>query len=79
MKNRISDLRIGLEWAKALSFTTRQTPVMKYHRRLMNAIMYDKCHIAKAVNAKIISLDERKVIKNFIKGSRINLLLIHII
>jgi glutathione-independent formaldehyde dehydrogenase len=31
---------------------------MKYHRQLMNAILYDKIHIAKAVNVQIISLQE---------------------
>lgn len=31
---------------------------MKYHRPLMNAILYDKIQIAKAVNAKVISLDD---------------------
>ena len=29
---------------------------MKYHRQLMNAILYDKVKIAKAVNVQIISL-----------------------
>ncbi|MDN6302750.1 MAG: formaldehyde dehydrogenase, glutathione-independent, partial [Brachybacterium sp.] len=32
-------LRLGLGWAKALSFTTGQCPVMKYHRQLMEAIL----------------------------------------
>jgi glutathione-independent formaldehyde dehydrogenase len=31
---------------------------MRYHRRLMNAILNDRCQIAKAVNATVISLDE---------------------
>jgi glutathione-independent formaldehyde dehydrogenase len=31
---------------------------MKYHRQLMNAILYDKIQIAKAVNVDVISLDE---------------------
>lgn len=57
-KKGVLGLRIGLGWAKALTFTMGQTPVMKYHRQLMNAILYNKCHIADAVNAKIISLDE---------------------
>lgn len=51
-------LRIGLGWAKALTFTCGQTPVMKYHRQLMNAIINDKCAIADAVNVKVISLDD---------------------
>lgn len=51
-------VQIGLGWAKSLSFTTGQTPVMRYHRQLMNAILNDKIKIAKAVNATVISLDE---------------------
>ena len=51
-------IRIGLGWAKSLSFTTGQTPVMRYHRQLMNAILHDKIQIAKAVNATVISLEE---------------------
>ncbi|AZA92455.1 Glutathione-independent formaldehyde dehydrogenase [Chryseobacterium nakagawai] len=49
-------IRIGLGWAKSHSFHTGQCPVMKYHRQLMNAILYDKVKIAKAVNVQIISL-----------------------
>ncbi len=51
-------LRLGLGWAKSLAFTTGQCPVMRYHRGLMMAILHDKVHIAKAVNATPISLDE---------------------
>ena len=51
-------IRIGLGWAKSQSFTTGQCPVMKYHRGLMQMILHDKAHIAKAVNATVISLDE---------------------
>jgi glutathione-independent formaldehyde dehydrogenase len=51
-------IRIGLGWAKSHSFTTGQCPVMRYHRRLMNAILNERCQIAKAVNATVISLDE---------------------
>ncbi len=51
-------IRIGLGWAKSHSFTTGQCPVMRYHRKLMNAILRDKVQIAKAVNATVISLDE---------------------
>jgi glutathione-independent formaldehyde dehydrogenase len=50
-------LRIGLGWAKSLSFTTGQCPVMRYHRQLMMAILHDKVQIAKAVNATVITLD----------------------
>src|SRR5919106_204877 len=51
-------IRIGLGWAKSLSFATGQCPVMRYHRGLMQMILHDKAHIAKAVNATVISLDE---------------------
>ena len=51
-------IRLGLGWAKSLSFTTGQTPVMKYNRALMMAILHDKVQIAKAVNAQAISLDD---------------------
>ncbi len=51
-------LRLGLGWAKSLSFATGQCPVMKYHRQLMNAILYDKIQIAKAVNVEVITLDD---------------------
>jgi glutathione-independent formaldehyde dehydrogenase len=49
--------RIGLGWAKSLSFHTGQCPVLKYHRQLMNAILYDKIDVTKAVNVEVINLD----------------------
>jgi glutathione-independent formaldehyde dehydrogenase len=51
-------LSLGTGWAKSVSFTTGQCPVMKYHRGLMHAILNDRAQIAKAVNATVISLDE---------------------
>jgi glutathione-independent formaldehyde dehydrogenase len=51
-------IRIGLGWAKSQSFTTGQCPVMRYHDGLMRMILADKAHIADAVNATVISLDE---------------------
>ncbi|MEO6961163.1 MAG: formaldehyde dehydrogenase, glutathione-independent [Puia sp.] len=51
-------IRIGLGWAKSHSFYTGQCPVMRYHRALMNAILFDKIQIAKAVNVEVISLKE---------------------
>ncbi|OES43401.1 formaldehyde dehydrogenase, glutathione-independent [Domibacillus iocasae] len=51
-------VRLGLGWAKAHTFVTGQTPVMRYHRDLMNSILSGRAQIAKAVNATIISLDE---------------------
>jgi glutathione-independent formaldehyde dehydrogenase len=49
-------LSLGTGWAKSLSFTTGQCPVMKYNRGLMMAILHDKVQIARNVNAKAISL-----------------------
>jgi glutathione-independent formaldehyde dehydrogenase len=51
-------IRLGLGWAKSHGFTTGQCPVMRYHHGLMQMILNDRAHIAKAVNATIISLDE---------------------
>ncbi|MEQ4208182.1 formaldehyde dehydrogenase, glutathione-independent [Actinopolymorpha sp. B17G11] len=51
-------IRIGLGWARSLSMTTGQCPVMRYHRGLMQAILHDRTKIAKAVNAKVIPLED---------------------
>ncbi|MCQ1999527.1 formaldehyde dehydrogenase, glutathione-independent [Arthrobacter zhaoxinii] len=51
-------INLGAGWAKSLSFTTGQCPVMKYNRELMMAILHDKVQIAKAVSATPISLDQ---------------------
>jgi glutathione-independent formaldehyde dehydrogenase len=51
-------IRIGLGWAKSHSFTTGQCPVMRYHYDLMQMILSDRAHIAQAVNATVITLDE---------------------
>ncbi|MBF4993966.1 formaldehyde dehydrogenase, glutathione-independent [Arthrobacter gandavensis] len=51
-------LSLGTGWAKSLSFTTGQCPVMKYNRDLMMAILNDRVQIAKAVNATAIRLDD---------------------
>jgi glutathione-independent formaldehyde dehydrogenase len=63
-------IRFGLGWAKSHCFFTGQTPVMKYHRQLMNAILYDKIKIAKAVNIQVIKLqDAPKGYADFDKGA----------
>eukprot|EP00316_Scyphosphaera_apsteinii_P004483 CAMPEP_0119301010 /NCGR_PEP_ID=MMETSP1333-20130426/2877_1 /TAXON_ID=418940 /ORGANISM="Scyphosphaera apsteinii, Strain RCC1455" /LENGTH=479 /DNA_ID=CAMNT_0007302975 /DNA_START=20 /DNA_END=1459 /DNA_ORIENTATION=+ len=63
-------MRMGLGWSKSASMHTGQCPVMKYHRPLMQAILYDKVQIAKAVNATVISLDDAaKGYKDFDKGA----------
>ena len=51
-------VRLGLGWAKSHSFSTGQTPVMKYHRGLMLAILNDRIQIAKAVNVEVIPLEQ---------------------
>ncbi|MDB5079155.1 MAG: fdhA [Chloroflexi bacterium] len=51
-------IRIGLGWAKSHTLSTGQCPVMRYHRQLMNCILYEKIQIARAVNVQIISLDQ---------------------
>ncbi|MBI3146508.1 MAG: formaldehyde dehydrogenase, glutathione-independent [Pseudogulbenkiania sp.] len=51
-------IRFGLGWAKSHSFHTGQTPVMKYNRNLMQAILWDRLPIAQIVNVSVISLDE---------------------
>ena len=48
----------GQGWARSLSFTTGQCPVMKYHRQLMMAILHDRTQIARNVNATVIPLDQ---------------------
>lgn len=51
-------IRFGLGFAKAHIFVTGQTPVMRYNRDLMKAILSGRAQIAKAVNATLISIDE---------------------
>jgi len=51
-------ISLGTGWAKSLSFVTGQCPVMRYNRGLMMAILHDRVHIAKNVNAQPISLDD---------------------
>ena len=51
-------IRIGLGWAKSHSLHTGQCPVIRYNRQLMQAILYDKIQIAKAVNVTVIPLED---------------------
>src|SRR5215469_6347323 len=63
-------IRIGLGWAKSCNFSTGQCPVLRYNRGLMMAILHDKVHIAKAVNATVIPLDQApQGYKDFDKGA----------
>ncbi len=68
-------LRLGLGWAKSISFGTGQCPVIKYarcslapvcfcnslaryHRQLMQAILFEKIKPARAVNVRVVSLED---------------------
>lgn len=51
-------IRFGLGWAKSHSFHTGQTPVMKYNRDLMQAILWGRINVAEVVNVEVISLDD---------------------
>ncbi|MCK8500900.1 formaldehyde dehydrogenase, glutathione-independent [Myxococcus fulvus] len=51
-------MRFGLGWAKSHRFYTGQTPVLRYNRQLMQAILHGRLNIAKVVNATVISLDD---------------------
>ena len=51
-------LRFGLGWAKSHRLFTGQTPVLRYNRPLMQAILHDRLPIAKIVNATVIPLEE---------------------
>ncbi|HEX5915924.1 MAG TPA: formaldehyde dehydrogenase, glutathione-independent, partial [Rubrobacter sp.] len=63
-------IRFGLGWAKSHAFYTGQCPVKKYNRGLMMSILHDKAHIADAVNATVITLDEApEGYKDFDKGA----------
>ncbi len=63
-------MRFGLGWAKSHRFSTGQTPVLKYNRQLMQAILHDRLPVAKIVNATVISLDKApEGYKDFDKGA----------
>lgn len=63
-------VRLGLGWAKSHSFATGQCPVKRYNRQLMSMILHDRAHIADAVNATVISLDDApEGYANFDKGA----------
>src|ERR1700734_1521211 len=51
-------MRFGLGWAKSHRFYTGQTPVLKYNRQLMQAILHDRLPIAKIVGATVIPLTQ---------------------
>jgi glutathione-independent formaldehyde dehydrogenase len=51
-------MRFGLGWAKSHRFFTGQTPVLRYNRQLMQAILHDRLPIAEIVNATVIPLSD---------------------
>jgi glutathione-independent formaldehyde dehydrogenase len=51
-------LRLGLAGSKSNSLHTGQTPVLRYNRQLMMALLNDRLPIAKIVNARAISLED---------------------
>lgn len=51
-------LRFGLGWAKSHSLHNGQTPVLRYNRQLMQAILWGQLPIGEIVNVKVISLDQ---------------------
>lgn len=62
-------MNFGEGWSKAQSFATGQTPVMRYHHKLMQMILNDKAHIANAVNATVIGLEDApRGYRDFDKG-----------
>ena len=69
-------LRFGLGWAKAQSFHTGQTPVLRYNHQLMQAILHGRLPIAKIVNAQVISLEEApKGYESFDHGAAVKFVL----
>jgi glutathione-independent formaldehyde dehydrogenase len=63
-------MRFGLGWAKSHRFYTGQTPVLKYNRQLMQAILHDRLPIAKIVNATVLPLsDAAQGYADFDKGA----------
>jgi glutathione-independent formaldehyde dehydrogenase len=63
-------MRFGLGWAKSLRFATGQTPVLRYNRNLMQAILHGRVPIAKIVNATVIGLnDAPQGYQDFDKGA----------
>jgi glutathione-independent formaldehyde dehydrogenase len=69
-------LNFGLGWSKSHSFHTGQTPVLRYNRQLLQAILHDRIPIADVVNAQVISLEEApKGYADFDKGAPMKFIL----
>src|SRR5437660_3856790 len=68
-KHRKLSLPLGLGTATSHALHTGQTPVLKYNRQLMQAILWDRLPIAKIVNVKVIDLEQApEGYKNFDAG-----------
>lgn len=52
------DMDFGKAWVKSLSVKTGMAPVMKYNRRLMQAILLGGFKVSDVLNIEIISLDD---------------------
>lgn len=48
----------GRAWDKGLTFATGQTPVGRYNRYLMNAILFERVKLSRVLNTTVIPLDE---------------------
>jgi glutathione-independent formaldehyde dehydrogenase len=69
-------LNFGLGWSKSHSFLTGQTPVLRYNRQLMQAILHDRIPIAEIVNARVIPLEDApKGYADFDKGAPVKFIL----
>lgn len=69
-------LNFGLGWSKSHSFNTGQTPVLRYNRQLMQAILHDRIPIADIVNAQVIPLDDApRGYADFDKGAPVKFIL----
>lgn len=69
-------VRLGLAWAKSISFATGQCPVMKYNQHLMQAILSGKWSPSTAVNVQVISLsDAAQGYKDFDSGAAVKYVL----
>jgi glutathione-independent formaldehyde dehydrogenase len=69
-------LNFGLGWSKSHSFFTGQTPVLRYNRQLMQAILHDRIPIADVVNAQVITLEDApKGYSDFDKGAAVKFIL----
>ncbi|GBR04052.1 formaldehyde dehydrogenase, glutathione-independent [Acetobacter oeni] len=63
-------LKLGQGWAKSQSIHTGQTPVLRYNRQLMQAILHGRLPIAEIVNATVISLEDApQGYRDFDKGA----------